>query len=33
MAGFGAGRAKFALQISQGDIEVQHGHLGRSVAE
>ena len=33
MAGLRAGQMKLALQISQGDFEIQHGHLGRGVAE
>ena len=24
---------KLALQVSQGDVEIQHGHVGRAVAE
>jgi len=33
MTGLGAGQVKLTLQVGESDIEVQHGHLGRSVTE
>src|ERR1035437_802513 len=33
MARLRAGQMKLALQISQGDVEIQHSHLGRGVTE
>ena len=33
MAGLRAGQVKLTLQVGESDIEIQHGHLGRSVTE
>ena len=33
MPGFGTSQLEFPLEIGQGDIDIAHGHLGRSVAE
>jgi len=33
MAGFGAGKLEFPLEIGQDHIEILHGHLGRGVPE
>ncbi len=33
MARFGTSQLKFPLEVSQRHVEIEHGHLGRSVAE
>ena len=33
MPGLGAGQLGLTLQVCEGDVEIDHGHLGRSMAE
>ena len=33
MPGFGAGEVELAPEISERDVDITHGHLGRRVAE
>ena len=33
MPGLRAGQVELPLQVGEGDVEVDHGHLGASVAE